>query len=167
MTAFGVEVDKDRAFGSIGAAGPREDGRTQLELVDRRRGVRWLLDRCKDLKAKRGGYAVFAIDGGGPAASLIGDFEDAGLTVLVLSTGDVAEATADMVDAVNAEDEDLIAHGVHQRLDDAVEGARKRPFRDGGFSFGVRASDVDVTPLRAVTFAKWAMERDAEGPNLW
>jgi hypothetical protein len=151
MSSFAVEVDLDRAFASIGAAGKRADGRTHLEVVDRRRGTAWVLDRCVALDALHG-PAQFVVDGGGGAADLIGELEAAGLHVVTAGAGDVAAATAGLIDAVN---EGAVAHGPQPELDAAVAGARRRPWRDGGFAFGRRASDVDVTPLVAVTLARW------------
>lgn len=163
MSAFAVEVDLDRAWASIGAAGVRSDARIHLELVDRQRGTQWLGTRCVELAAAHPG-ARFAIDGGGPAATLINTLEKAGLVVVTAGTGDVAEACQGMTDAVN---EAMIAHGPDGILATAVEGAKTRPIRDGGFAFGRKASDVDVTPLMAITLARWAAATTDAPPEVW
>lgn len=160
---FGVEVDLDRAFASIGAAGRRDDGLLHIELVERQRGVGWLLERCKELDASHG-PATFVVDGGGPAAGLIGDLEAAGLYVITAAARDVAAAAAGLVDAVN---EATLRHGPQPELDAAVAGCRKRPLGDGGFAFGRRASDVDVTPLVAVALAAWLETSGAVELNVW
>lgn len=162
ITHYGVEVDPDGAFASIGAAGVREDGRTHLELIERHRGTRWVVGRAQQIEDEYGA-GTWAIDGGGPAARLIDDFEDAGLHVLTLGTADVGAACADLVDAVNEPDEELVAHGPQPELDAGIEGARKRPIGgDGRYSLGRLRSDVDVTPVLAVAWAKFALEHGNE-----
>lgn len=151
IQAFAVEIDIERAWSTIGAAGPRPGG-MHVEVFDHQRGVAWLLPRCLDLAVAHP-EAVFAIDGAAPAADQIPAFEAAGLRVLVLSAQDVASACAGMVDAV---DQRLVWHGPQPGLDDAVAVAKKRPWRDGGFSFGRRASAAPIGPLVSVTLARYA-----------
>lgn len=162
LHCFGVEVDKDRAYASICAAGRREDDRLHLELVSRERGTRWVVEFCAKLDVEHG-PAVFVIDGGGPGADLIPEFEAAGLNVVTAGAKDMAAAAAATVDGVN---EGSIVHGPDDILDSAVRGARKRPMQDGGFAFGRRASMEDVTPLVAASLAGWAVDKEG-GPSLW
>lgn len=150
--AFAVEVSRDRTTASIGMAGVMAGGRIHLELVDRRRGVDWLAERCVELD-DRYGPAVFAVDTGGPAASLIDDLERAGVKVLRANAGDVAAAAAGLVDAVA---QGAVSHGPQTELDQAVGGAKTRPLGDGAFTFGRKVSTADVTPLIAVMLARWA-----------
>jgi hypothetical protein len=162
---FGIEMDVDRAWTSITAAAPMDgpdDDRTYVEFVEKRRGRGWVVPRCVELAADRPG-AVFAVDGGGPAAPLIEDLTDAGLEVIVLTAADVIEANSDFVDKVN---DGGIVHGPQFEMDAAVEGARKRPLGERGFTVGRRASDDDPAPLLAGMFAAWAIGRGG-GPNLW
>lgn len=150
MATFAVEVDLDRAWASIGAAGWRSDERIHLEMVERRRGTDWIVDVCVALDDEHG-PAEWAIDGGGPAKSLIKPLQLAGLKVVVLGAGDVGTAAADLVDAVN---QDAIRHGPQPELDQAIEGAQKRPLGDGVFTIGRKKSTVDVTPLVTVMLAR-------------
>jgi hypothetical protein len=164
MPAFGVEVDPDQSIAVIGAAGERDDGRTHLEFVDKLPGVRQAVRRCVELEEEHGPGAVFAVDGGGPAADLIEDLEEAGLTVLVLGTKDLARACADLTNAINDPPADElallpIAHGPQQELQTAVEVARKRKCGgDGAFAF---RRDVDALPLLTAALAKWALEHSS------
>lgn len=167
---FAVEVDVDQAWASIGAAGYRPDGSTFLELVERRRGTSWAVARAQELDARHGPGLTWVIDGGGPASGLIADFEEADLEVLTAGLHDVVDACASLVRGVNEPPDDgepeLYAHGPQVELDAAVEGCRKRPLGDGGFTFGRRKSDVDVTPLLAVTLAAWGLD-ESGGVNVW
>jgi len=152
MTNFGVEIDLNRVWVSIGAAGRRADGRIHVELVERRRGTDWLLDFCLELEEKHGPER-FAIAGDGPAKTQVDDFKAAGLMVDRLDMNDVAKACADMVDAVN---QGTIAHGPQPNLDAAIRGMKKRSLGDGAFAFSRKNSDDDVTPLLAITQARYA-----------
>lgn len=163
MACFAVEVDIDRAWASVGAAGLREDGRIQLEVVDRRRGIDWIVARCVELNRSHGPIP-FVIDGGGPAYTLVKALKEAGLSVIVAGGADVAKACATLVDAVL---QMQIAHGPDDDLQAAVEGCRTRKFRDGGFVFGRVASSVDVTPLMAVTLAWWGVIELPGAPEVW
>jgi hypothetical protein len=118
--------------------------------------------RGVELDERHGPGCVFGIDGGGPAADLIQDFEDAGLTVLTLGTKDIARACADLTKAVNdplGDDGEAVApvaHGPQPELQLAVEVARKRAVGgDGSFAF---RRDVDALPLLAAAEAKWVLE---------
>lgn len=163
MGAFAIEVDLDRAWASIGTAGVRKDGRIHVELIDRRRGTSWIVDRCVELNTKHG-PAKFVIDGAGAAQSLEHDLRNAGFDVLMAGTGDVASACASFVDATT---DIRIAHGPDGDLDAAASGCKRRAFRDGGFSFSRRRSDVDVTPLIAVILAFWAVTTLDRAPQVW
>lgn len=150
-SVFSVAVALDRSWSSIGMAGPREDGLTHLEMVDRRRGTGWVVDRCVELN-ERWAPAGWVVDGVGPGSSLITAMENAGLNVITASTADVARAYSQMVDGTR---DSSYRHGPQEEVDTAVEGARKRPIGDGGHTFGRRASDVELSPLECLQLANW------------
>jgi hypothetical protein len=165
VAAFGVEMDVDRSQTSISWAAPMDapgDGRVWVEFSERRRGRSWVVPRCKQLADECPGV-VFAGDGGGPAAPILAELEEAGLDVLVLSAADVVEANADFVDMVT---DGGLVHGPQFEMDAAVEGARKRPLGDRGFTIGRRKSEDDPSPLLAAVYAAWAVGKGG-GPNLW
>lgn len=159
VRALGVEVSLDRAAACIAVAGPRCECappvecnlRTHVEFLEQRRGTDWVVARCVELNAAHG-PAVFVVDSGGPAAGLIDELRAANLDVEVTTTTDIGVACAGFVDAVN---QGTVSHGPQPELDHAVTGARKRPLGDGRFAFGRKASDVDISPLVAVTLAHW------------
>jgi hypothetical protein len=149
LHAFGVATSLDRTFSAIAAAGTRPDGKPHLEVVEYRRGTGWLLARCVELDDDNGGV-TFVIDGGGPAQTLIEPLQNAGLTVIVLGTRDIATATSWVIDAVRERD---VFHGPQPELDAAVLGATLRDIGDGQRAFKRRGSSVDICPLEAVTCA--------------
>lgn len=147
---FAVEVSLDRAWGTIGVAGPSGD-RAHVEMVDRRRGTGWMVDRCQELEVKYN-RPQFVVDGGGPAASLIPELEKAGLWLTVADTRDVAAAYAGLVDAL---EQGQLVHGPQADVDQAVISGIARPVGDGATALGRKASGVDITPLVSVTLALW------------
>jgi hypothetical protein len=147
---FAVEVSLDRAWGSIGVAGPGGNG-AHVELVERRRGTGWMVERCCELDQEHG-HPLFVVDGGGPAASLIPDLEKAGLWLTVADTKDVAAAYAGLVDSL---DQEAISHGPQADIDQAVLSGATRTVGDGATALGRKASGVDITPLVVVTLALW------------
>lgn len=155
VLAFAVEVAIDRTAGAVGAAGPSSlDSRLHLEVVEHRRGVHWVVGRCQELD-QRHGPASFVVDSAGPAASLIEPLQNAGLQVIVTTTADVAQLTADFIDALN---ERTIVHGPQVEVDQAIASVRKRSMGDGRFAFGRKASGSDISPLVAVALAKWGAQ---------
>jgi hypothetical protein len=164
---YGLDVDPDRSWASIGLAGFRGDGAMHVDVGEYRRGTQWLVARCAELNEN---YrpAGFVLDGAGPAGSLEQALRDAGCHVLVASAGDVADACAQMVDAVN--DRGDVRHRGQNELTSAVAGAQKRDKGDGAFTLGRRLSTVSISPLYSVALPAWAARTVASTHpinNVW
>jgi hypothetical protein len=109
--------------------------------------------------------AVAVSSSGSPAASLIDALVAAGVDVpadrdrpehghlVVLRTGDVVEACGQMADAINQQTD---RHIDQAPLTAAVNGAMTRPVGDA-WVLDRRRSLADVSPLVAVTLARWAL----------
>ncbi|MFD0902342.1 hypothetical protein [Actinomadura sediminis] len=158
--AFAVDVTPDRSAASIAVAGRRADGLLHLEVVDHRPGTRWVVERVKTLIERWSPCAV-ALDAGSPAGSLVADFEAAGIELLTPRARDAAAACGALYDAVvrPAEaDEDwcpAVRHVPHPGLSSALAGAARRPLGDA-WAWDRRGVSVDISPLVAVTLARWA-----------
>lgn len=162
--AFTIDVSAARDSASIGVASLRPDGRVHLELVDRRPGTDWVVSAVAKLARIHRPVAV-AVASGSPAGSLIDDLTAAGITVpenkdrpergdlVVLRTNDVVEACGQMADAMN---QGTAVHLDQAPLTAAVNGARTRSVGDA-WVLHRRGSPVDIAPLCAVTFARWAL----------
>jgi phage terminase large subunit-like protein len=146
---FAVDISPDRSSASIAAAGPTEDGYA-VELVDRREGSEWVVDRCVEL-ADRWEPLAFVVDSVGPAASLLHELEAEGLRVVVSTGRDMAVACARLHDAVVS---GRLYHRGQPDLTAAVAGAQKRKLGDR-WAFSRSSSAVDISPLVAVTLALW------------
>ena len=85
--AFGIDVSPDRQTGTIAAAGGRRDGRVHVEVIDRRPGTDWIVDRIGELDRRHRPVAV-ALDPAGPAGSLVTELSQLRrVPPLVLMTG--------------------------------------------------------------------------------
>jgi hypothetical protein len=145
---FAFDVTPDRSYATISVAGPRKDGRRHVEVVDRRRGTRWVVDRLIEL---RDGHKPKEIvcDGSGPAASLISALENRGVAVKVVTAKEHAQACGSFYDACEERD---IRHLDTPELNAAVKGAVKRPLGDS-WAWSRKSSAVDISPLVSVTLA--------------
>lgn len=166
--AFAVDVNPARTHTSIAAWGRREDGRGHAELVEYRPGTEWVAGRCAGLRERHAPVA-FAVDVRSAAGSLVDELEGVGITrpvdverphpgcLVVPSTAEVAAACGQLLDAVT---QGGFAHIGQAQLTAAALGAKTRPVGEAA-AFGRRVSAVDISPLVAVTLARWAFETAA------
>ncbi|WP_141579667.1 terminase [Actinomadura sp. WMMA1423] len=156
--AFSVDMTPDRSMAAIGAAFRDEGGALVLEVIAHEAGSTWVVPRVVDL-CERYEVAAVAVDKGGPASSLIRQLEDAGIEVMSLGSGEVAQAYGQVVDGIT--DSRDVVHLDQEPLNDAVKGATDRPLGDR--KTWDRRGDADICPLVAVTNAAYAHnERGAE-----
>ena len=151
-----VDLTPDRSRAAIGAAGLRADGLEHIEVVyhDRFR-TSALLGRLHQLKATRP-LAGPIILTNGAAAELRPDLEDEGLECLVMSSGDMRTACAQLYDRVP----ERVRHIDQAALNIAVAGATKRE-SDTGWTWN-RRGDTDICPLVSVTGARWGLGSDGD-----
>jgi phage portal protein BeeE len=69
---FALDIRPDRSSAAIAAAGKRADGLRHVEIVDRRPGTDWIVDRAVELTARHK-HVGLVVDPASPAASLIND----------------------------------------------------------------------------------------------
>lgn len=143
-----LDVTPDMAWCSFGVAGP-SGARWQVELADRRPGTGWVIDRAAELASR---YGPIVVDPRSPAAGLLAELDRQGVPVQSVSTADVLVACAGFERAVR---EGRLVHLGQPPLDAAVASAAVRPVGDAWVWTRAR-SQVDVSPLLAVTLALWA-----------
>lgn len=149
--AVAVDVTPDRAWTSIAVAGRREDGVDHVELVDHMGGTGRAVERLVELFERWSPVAV-ALDPAGPAGSLLAELERAGVPVMSVSAREHASACGAIHDAVAQKS---LAHLDDSVLNAAVRGARRRSLGDA-WAWDRKRSDVDISPLVAVTLARFA-----------
>jgi hypothetical protein len=172
--ALSVDVSQDRASASIGVASTRPDGRVHVELVDRRAGTDWVAPALERLSKLWDPLVVAIISSGAPAGSLIDELVSRGITVpetkekerphrghlVVLRSNDFVEACGQMADAIT---QATAVHRDQPPLTGAVNGARTRRVGDA-WVLDRTKSLTDVSPLVAVTIARWALV--TRGPHV-
>lgn len=121
-----------------------------LELVERRPGASWLVERVAILKAQYG--ATVALNSSGPIGSLIPELTAAGVIYTDVRGGDYVKACGLLVASVN---ERGLRHHNDAEFTAAILGARARKNGDG-FSFSRSDSSVDITPLVAAAVGLWS-----------
>lgn len=168
--AFSLAAAPGGRYASIGVASPREDGLLHVEVIDYMRGTNWVVDRAVQLRDAWGPIA-FVVDPGGPAGFLIADLEAAGIEVTKMTSRDAQQACGGFVAAcgVAEGDEAVLRHIPHPALDAAVAGAGTKPLGDG-WKWIPLSPSVDISPLQAVTQARWGLvtaEDDEEAPEPW
>ncbi|MEW2424846.1 terminase family protein [Streptomyces nigra] len=169
--ALALDVSQDRKRSAISAASLRPDGKVHLEVVACRPGTDWVVPAMAKLHSLWAPVAV-AVASGSPAASLIDDLVAAGITapedkdnpmrgdLAVMRTGDITEACGQLADAMN---QGTVRHLDQVPLTAAVNGARTRRQGDA-WTLDRTNSLVDISPLCAATFARWALV--IRGPHV-
>lgn len=170
----------DQSSTSIGVASLRDldRDRVHVELVDRRPGVTWSVDRTVDLCGSFNICSV-AIDPSGGAASQIEPLrralEAANVQVEVLTPNarEVAAASARLVEATGIRGDDPTVEETPRRLFhlsqpelDRSIGSATRKYIGGQWRFAPAIPGADMAPIESVAVALWAGDRvDWEGSS--
>jgi hypothetical protein len=151
---FAFDVTPDRSRSAIAVAAKRADGLFHVEIVDRQAGTGWVTARLAGLFEQHKPAAVVC-DGVGPAASLMFELQSAGVPVGPVNTQEHAQACGLLFDNVQRQ---TLRHLGTPELAAAVKGAVRRPLGDA-WAWSRKNSQVDISPLVAVTLALWAVDR--------
>lgn len=167
---IGVDLNPQQGAASIALFGIRADGREHMQLMDCRPGIDWVLDRLVELREILNpvGYAM----GRNTYAALEAELtkkkflrpekpdEPARGNVAVVAGADMSAATGQMLTVcrplIGTDGAlDYRARHIGQReLNAAVASARAREGTDS-ITWSRKDSGGDITPLVAVTVAKW------------
>jgi hypothetical protein len=166
--AFAFDITPSRDWAAIGVFGPRADGLGHVELMDQRKGTDWIVARLVELK-KRWNPVAIALDAKSPAGSLLLELEDVGISqptkladgkraeprrgdLIIPTANDYAGACGSFADAV---EQQKLRHIDQIPLNSAVGGVSPRPLGDA-YAWGRKTSSANISPLVAVTLARWA-----------
>lgn len=157
--SFALDVSPSRDRASFAVAGAAGAGGVHIEIVDHRGGTAWCVTRAVELTNRWS--ARLAVAANSPAASLVPELEAAGVEVVQVSTAEHAQACGQIYDAVMQRQ---ARHLGQPSLTVAVEGA-DRKFHGDAWLWSRRHSQVDISPLVAVTLAFWLhSQRSAPKP---
>lgn len=148
-----LAVSFDRQFAAIGAAA-LDDDVLVVKPLRHGSGLGWVVDEAAEVCARLGVSLV--VDERGPAASLGGLLEAAGVRVRWIDSAVVCDSAALLFDRVAAR---TLAHAGYPELDAAVDVAAWRSVGERR-AFGRRASAGDISPLEAISLAGWAAVND-------
>jgi hypothetical protein len=162
--AFALDTSPDGVFTSIAVAGKTAAGRVHVEVVDRRRGTGWVVDRVEELRDNWRPTSI-VLDPIGPVGSLLPAFSVAGVEVTQVGMKEHAQACGlfkSMVEntALDGSWAPKLVHKGQVGLRAALEAARKRDVGDAGAWLWNRRDDTDISPLVASTLAVFAHSRD-------
>ena len=151
---FAFDVTPDRSAASICAAGRNHDGKMHVEVIENRRGTRWLADRLAEL-CERNRTRTVHCDGYGPAGSMISEIEQRHLTVNSMSAKEMAQACGQFFDLIV--DSGDLRHLGTDELTTAIAQAATRPLGDA-WAWSRKSTTADISPLVAATIAAWAVQ---------
>lgn len=157
---FAIDVSPDSAWSSVAVCGRRADRKLHVEVVERRRGTGWVVDRVEELVASWKPVSV-TLDAIGPAGALLPSFAERGISIEVVSMTQYGQACALFKNAV---DDRQLFHKNQTGLSAALEAGRKRPLGEAGLWGWHRRDTTDITPLVASTLAVFGFSRGAVAP---
>jgi phage terminase large subunit-like protein len=160
QVVFGVDVSPSLRSAAIAVAGWRSDGLAHGEIAKHEPGVDWLVaELARMVKAHR----PVAVVGHGTAQlkALVPSLEAAGVTVDLLTDGDMAAACSQLQSEVA---EGGFRHLGDPILADALGNAASKPVGDGGWVWRRKGSEGDITPLVALNAARWGLQTVPKAP---
>jgi phage terminase large subunit-like protein len=155
--AFAIDVTPDRSYSAIAVCGWRGDGSTHVEVVQHSPGTDWVVQRLLELHRRWVPWPV-VVDPASPAGSLLVDLASLAIRTETVGAREYAQACGQFYDAVV---EHKVAHLDQPVLNLAVGAARKRVLGDAWA--WARKVGGDVSPLVAVTLARWGLVKQGQG----
>jgi len=162
--ALGVDISPLRDSTSICVYGLRADGCGHAQLADYRPGTKWLIPRLVELREALGPIAIAM--GRGTFAFLKTALDKEGFQLpedpedpepgdlAVTGALEMAAATGQVLDGVREQAFRVVPN---RHLDVAVAGAKTKASGDT-IAWTPTKSDVDITPLVAMSVARWSYE---------
>lgn len=154
----GIDTNPIRSRSALVVCGDRDDGLDWLEVAAYESGTSWVVEACAGLVESIDPRFVMAESSA--AASLIPDFERAGIDVELMSNRDLTRACGSMFDAIQAKSFRHMA-SEQTALREAVLMARKREL-EGAWALARKGGDI--APLVAAVVARYAHADDAPTP---
>lgn len=145
---FAVDAPPERESASIAVAGRRADNMGQVEVVDARPGTGWVMPRIVELHERH--QPVWMLDPASAAGAWLPAMQARGIEPVLVNARELGQACGAFY-------EDVIENRALRHLDQpvlnaALNGAKKRKLGDA-WAWDRRNSDIDISPLVAVTLA--------------
>lgn len=165
VLCLAVDVNPERSWSSICAAGQALVGDLPfIELVDRREGTGWLIERLVQLRDRYRPIEI-VIDVNSPAASLIDELERAGVDIDRRDSTYMVRACGNFKDRVALM---RFSHRDQKELTDAVKNAAKVDHADA-WKWSRKNSNIDISPLVGCTLAleAWMQNVDSGSSGVY
>jgi hypothetical protein len=157
---FAIDTTPNREWTSVAAAGWAGPGRVHVEVIEHREGTPdWVPGRMAELQRRWGAEPVI-VDPASPAGSLLLDLAANDVRTDPVTAREMTAACGQFYDAVVSA-QPTVAHLGQPVLNTAVAAARKRVLGDSWA--WARKVGGDISPLVAVTLARYALVRAGEG----
>ncbi len=151
-TAYALDVDVNAA-GELWCSVAASDGyHGELVTIDKPPGTGWVVPHCVKHKDVIG---ELLIDPAGPAGQLVAPLERAGILLRKVKAQEIAQADMALKEAVDARG---FVHRDQDRLNRAAAEVVERRSGDGSWRFSRTLSPVDISPLKAVSLARWGVD---------
>jgi hypothetical protein len=159
MAVAASPVDEGPQWVAIAGAGRTSDGRTVVGVVPGcyRQGTAWVVPELVGMWRKE---RIPVRVGPGPERALVASLREAGVEVVEVSAGDVASATTGLIAAAHTEPF-VLTHPGQAEIGKALQHAEHKPGADGAITWHRRASEVDISPLVAITVAFGGVAQEA------
>jgi len=162
-----VDMPPERTHVVFVVGGRRDDGLTHVEVIARRSGTKWVQAELARLLRRHEIRHVLVVPGG-PAGGVLPDLEAAcddakpGVQDLLrlVSAQEFTQACGRLFDLTVAE-EPAVRHIGQDVLDVAVMAGQKKASGDA-WRWARQSTDVDISPLCAVSVAAWAVDALSE-----
>lgn len=159
--SYAIDASPDLKSAAIAVS----DGRTMV-VLEHGPGVYWLPAKLAEIIKDKPGDVW--LDPKGPASALLVDLAEHGVEWNEIGAQQHAQACGGLLGAVlNGEG---VRHISQPMLDAAVAGATRRPYGDA-WAWNRRTATEDISPLVAVTIARWAaLQTDETAPvtaSMW
>lgn len=150
---WAIDVSPERDYASIALAAKPMDPKANayIEVFDRLSGTQSVVAELKRLRAVLGGNLV-AIDGNGSAVSLKQDLVDEDFEVITVTGSNRVAACGDFYDKALA---GSLRFPDDSLLNEAMACTVKRIIADKAFVFARGRELKDISPMYAVTLARW------------
>jgi hypothetical protein len=146
--SYGLAGSNDGKWFAIGSAGRRPDGHLHVDVVERRRGSDWVVDRVADIYSRR--RQPFQLDPSGTEGGFVRQLRERGVDVVEVDTRDYQQGCAEFLSAVN---DQRLRHLGQESLTNAVGSALRRDVgKEGGWVWAWPAG-VDGSACKAATLA--------------
>lgn len=154
--AYAVDAAPDLTSAAIGVS----DGRSVV-VVEHHPGSGWLPAALAGRLVSQPGPVY--LDPRGPAGALLTGLQGHGIQWVEITPAQHAQACGGLLGAL-LDDGESFFHDDQPALNAAVAGASRRPYGDA-WAWNRKSASVDISPLVAVTIARWAaLQKSYSGP---